>query len=81
MDAFAKNQERLKAAEGLGKLLAMSKFVDAACRKILAEVGDKRDVAGVIECPRCQGQLHYCVQKNGHIHGHCESEDCLKWMS
>lgn len=39
---------------------------------------DRREV---IECPICQGRLHlYQSAYNGHCHGQCETEGCVKWM-
>lgn len=35
----------------------------------------------VIECPVCHGKLHLSQARyNGHVHGRCETEDCLNWM-
>lgn len=36
---------------------------------------------GIIVCPACQGKLHYSVASyNGHVHGSCETQECLQWM-
>ena len=35
----------------------------------------------VIECPVCKGRLHLSqAAYNGHVHGRCETADCLNWM-
>lgn len=35
----------------------------------------------VIECPVCKGRLHLLQSSyNGHVHGRCETPDCLNWM-
>lgn len=35
----------------------------------------------VIECPACKGRLLLSQSAyNGHVHGKCETEDCLSWM-
>jgi len=35
---------------------------------------------GVIECPKCQGKLHlHQSSYNGHVHGQCETPDCVSW--
>lgn len=35
----------------------------------------------VIECPQCKGRLHLSQSSyNGHVHGHCETKDCVSWM-
>ncbi|MCU7842178.1 MAG: hypothetical protein KZQ94_22755 [Candidatus Thiodiazotropha sp. (ex Troendleina suluensis)] len=37
--------------------------------------------SGNVKCPSCGGTLHYAVaQCNGHVHGACETEGCLRWM-
>lgn len=36
--------------------------------------------AEVIECPKCKGRLHLSQSYNGHVHGKCETEDCVSWM-
>lgn len=35
----------------------------------------------VIECPVCKGRLHLSQAAcNGHVHGKCETKDCVSWM-
>lgn len=35
----------------------------------------------VIECPACGGRLHLAQSSyNGHVHGRCETADCVSWM-
>lgn len=37
--------------------------------------------SGVIECPCCGGKLHVShAAYNGHVHGQCETDECLSWM-
>jgi hypothetical protein len=37
--------------------------------------------AEVIECPECKGKLHLSQSAyNGHVHGKCETADCVMWM-
>ena len=37
--------------------------------------------AEVVECPSCKGRLHLSIAAyNGHVHGKCETEDCVSWM-
>jgi hypothetical protein len=39
------------------------------------------DARGTIECPTCEGVLHYTVAGyNGHVWGKCETDGCLEWM-
>jgi hypothetical protein len=40
-----------------------------------------KDRAEVIECPACKGRLHLSQSAyNGHVHGQCETTDCVSWM-
>lgn len=40
-----------------------------------------QDWQGVEECPICKGKLHMThAAYNGHVHGKCETENCLSWM-
>ena len=35
----------------------------------------------VIECPECKGRLHLSqAAYNGHVHGKCETPNCVSWM-
>ena len=35
----------------------------------------------VIDCPACKGRLHLSQSSyNGHVHGKCETENCVSWM-
>lgn len=39
---------------------------------------DRREI---VECPACKGKLHlFQSSYNGHVHGKCETKDCLSWM-
>lgn len=39
------------------------------------------DWRGIEVCPICQGRLHMTHAKyNGHVHGKCETKDCVSWM-
>ena len=38
-------------------------------------------VNGVVECPKCHGQLDYTVSGyNGHTYGKCRTPNCLQWV-
>lgn len=40
-----------------------------------------RSHSEIVECPACKGRLHLSIAAyNGHVHGHCESDDCVSWM-
>ena len=35
----------------------------------------------IVECPLCKGRLHLTQSSyNGHVHGACETNDCVRWM-
>jgi hypothetical protein len=37
--------------------------------------------SGVKECPVCGGRLHMSHSGyNGHVHGKCETKDCIAWI-
>lgn len=39
------------------------------------------DRRGTVECPICKGALHLSQSAyNGHVHGKCETQDCVSWM-
>jgi hypothetical protein len=40
-----------------------------------------KSVSEVVECPACKGRLHLSIAaSNGHVHGSCETQDCVSWM-
>lgn len=44
---------------------------------IAADPGD----SGTIECPTCKGRLAWIRDShNGHVHGQCDTDGCLRWM-
>jgi hypothetical protein len=35
----------------------------------------------IVECPVCNGRLHLSIAAcNGHVHGHCETAECVSWV-
>lgn len=37
--------------------------------------------SGVVDCPCCGGKLHVSHSGyNAHVHGKCETDECLSWM-
>ena len=66
-------------AEGLDALV-LGREADPMQRvfaAIQAEDGD----SGAIECPTCKGRLVWVRDSsNGHLHGQCETDGCLRWM-
>ncbi len=57
-------------------------------KDIIADIMEARELIvaenkprGIIECPKCKGQLYYTVASiNGHVHASCKTEKCLNWM-
>ena len=40
-----------------------------------------KSAAECIECPVCKGKLHLTIAAyNGHVHGRCETPNCVAWM-
>jgi hypothetical protein len=40
-----------------------------------------KSLAEVIACPICSGRLHLSISShNGHVHGRCETPQCISWM-
>jgi hypothetical protein len=41
----------------------------------------KQDRREIIACPICAGKLHLSQSAyNGHVHGQCETANCVSWM-
>lgn len=52
--------------------------VASAWRTKPKPAADRREVVG---CPICKGRLHLSQSAyNGHVHGTCETEGCVRWM-
>ena len=40
-----------------------------------------KSASEVVECPICKGRLHLSIATyNDHVHGRCETPDCVSWM-
>ncbi|WP_345822901.1 hypothetical protein ABC766_32215 (plasmid) [Methylobacterium fujisawaense] len=65
-------------AEGLRILASGGIYpVQGAFAAIAADPGD----SGTIECPTCKGRLSWRRDNhNGHLHGQCETDGCLRFM-
>jgi len=50
--------------------------------KAISECKKEEKAQGQIKCPKCGGILNYtcAIDYNGHVHGKCETENCLQWM-
>jgi hypothetical protein len=57
------------------------KHMPIACNRIIEIARETNASAGVIDCPKCGGSLHWSrARSNGHVHAKCETADCLGWM-
>lgn len=80
-----RQQAAAAALQGLAAGLKAA-FLDAppepgpihrAFTAIAAETGD----SGTVECPTCKGRLSWARDShNGHLHGQCETDGCLRFM-
>jgi hypothetical protein len=66
------------------QVAATDRMIDNTLRAMVAVtavVGKQRGVSGSIPCPICEtGTLSYAVAGlNGHIHGACSTEGCVRW--
>lgn len=50
-----------------------------AVRLAKEDAAGKRNVEGVITCPRCGDDCAYVIHHNGHCHGCCATPNCLRW--
>jgi hypothetical protein len=65
----------LGVLRSMRKMTVAGPFIAAWRRK------EPRGKAEVVECPVCKGRLHLSQSSyNGHVHGRCETADCLNWM-
>ncbi len=50
-------------------------------RSAFAAIAADPSDSGTIECPTCKGRLVWARDShNGHLHGQCETDGCLRWM-
>lgn len=70
-----------KRADGIAEMLERMEVVMPVVSKWRIKPKPDRDRREVIECPKCKGRLHLSQSSyNGHVHGHCETKDCVSWM-
>lgn len=72
---------KMEANQKCADLMALADFVEQACLAIHKVEGKARNVTGWMVCPRCKCRLNYRIHPNGHVHGACETPDCLQWAS
>jgi hypothetical protein len=62
-----------------GRMERMGRVMEAIYPWRVAHKG--KSASEVVECPECKGRLHLSISSyNGHVHGHCETADCVSWM-
>ena len=50
-------------------------------QRVFAAINAESGDSGTIECPVCKGRLTWARDRyNGHLHGQCETDGCLRWM-
>lgn len=59
-----------------------SEKIESCFRAIKEKHGSKRGLQDSMPCPVCKtGTLRYSIAGiNGHVHGHCSTENCVSWM-
>ncbi len=49
--------------------------------KLWRDAHKGKSAAEIVECFACKGRLHLSiVAYNGHVHGRCETDNCVSWM-
>lgn len=80
-----RQQAAVAALQGLALGLRVA-FLDsqaepAPIRSAFAAIAAQPGDSGAVECPVCKGQLTWARDSfNGHLHGQCETDGCLRWM-
>ncbi|TXM96796.1 hypothetical protein FV242_33025 [Methylobacterium sp. WL64] len=50
-------------------------------RRVFEAISAQDGDSGTVECPECKGRLSWARDSfNGHLHGQCETDGCLRWM-
>jgi hypothetical protein len=50
-------------------------------RRAFAAIAADPGESGNVECPTCKGRLAWIRDRhNGHLHGQCETDGCLRFM-
>jgi hypothetical protein len=77
-EVYTKEEADAEEAE-LNRHLAKTSLVMRAIRK---KEGERRGVAGELDCPACTtGTVQYSIANcNGHIHARCSTKDCVSFM-
>ncbi|EIZ81883.1 hypothetical protein WYO_5471 [Methylobacterium sp. GXF4] len=82
---IVRDQAAVAALQGLADGLKVA-FLDPPTepepmRSVFAAIHAEDGDSGTVECPTCKGCLAWVRDSsNGHLHGQCETEGCLRWM-
>lgn len=82
---IVRDQAAVAALQGLADGLKMA-FLDPLpeadpMRSVFAAISADDGDSGTVECPVCKGRLAWARDShNGHLHGQCETDGCLRWM-
>jgi len=69
-------KEESEMKEAMDRMLKAMPFISE-----LKQEFDGVGGSGTHPCPVCNNTLHFTVSAcNNHVHGCCETDDCLKWM-
>ncbi|KAB1068191.1 hypothetical protein F6X51_27145 [Methylobacterium planeticum] len=68
-------------AEGAKELMLGTQSEASPVQRAFALIADEPGESGEIPCPTCASRLHWARDaSNGHVHGQCETDGCLRWM-
>lgn len=82
---IVRDQAAVAALQGLADGLKAA-FLDPQpqsdpMRSVFAAIRTDEGNSGTVECPRCNGRLAWARDSfNGHLHGQCETDACLRRM-
>ena len=68
-------------AEGLRAAFLDSQAEPDPIRRAFAAIPADPADSGTVECPTCKGRRTWIQDSHdGHLHGECETDGCLRWM-
>lgn len=77
-----RQQAAVAALQGLaeGLRILASGGIDPV-QSVFAAIAADPGNSGTVECPTCKGRLVWARDRhNGHLHGQCETDGCLRFM-
>ncbi|MBE7197744.1 MAG: hypothetical protein INR70_08080 [Parafilimonas terrae] len=68
-------------AAGLRAIFLDSQAEPGPLHRVFTAIAADPADSGIIQCPTCKGRLAWIRDShNGHLHGECETDGCLRWM-